>query len=147
VLVVTAGRTTDDMLVRAVGNISKTRGRLLGVVLNRVPLRGADSNYYGAQYGGYYGYGVSSSRSGRSRRWSGLWRRASKSSPGTDDETPGPRRRSPEMPPSNVSGLRTLSTRRNGSSPAGETAREGAKATATTTDGVGESPSTRRKRG
>ncbi|MFK5047755.1 tyrosine-protein kinase family protein, partial [Klebsiella pneumoniae] len=47
VLVVTAGRTTDDMLVRAVGNIAKTRGRLLGVVLNRVPLRGVDSSYYG----------------------------------------------------------------------------------------------------
>lgn len=56
VLVVTAGRTTDDMLTRAVDNLSKTRGRLLGIVLNRAPLRGPDSSYYGARYGGAYGY-------------------------------------------------------------------------------------------
>lgn len=54
-LVVTAGRTTDDMLRRAAENLAKTKGRLLGVVLNRVPRRGADAGYYGKQYAGYYG--------------------------------------------------------------------------------------------
>ncbi|MDZ5146137.1 polysaccharide biosynthesis tyrosine autokinase [Microbacterium testaceum] len=55
-LVITAGRTTDDMLRHASENLAKTKGRLLGVVLNRVPRRGADSGYYGKQYaGGYYG--------------------------------------------------------------------------------------------
>ena len=59
VLVVTSGRTTDDMLARAAENIAKTRGHLLGIVLNRAPLRGADSAYYGSKYAGYYGYGES----------------------------------------------------------------------------------------
>lgn len=113
VLVVTAGRTTDDMLVRAVGNIAKTRGRLLGVVLNRVPLRGADSGYYGSQYGGYYGYGAPDPRGGRTPWWRRPWRRAPGAAPASGDGEPGPRRRSAEPVPSNVSGLRTLSHRRS----------------------------------
>lgn len=54
-LVLTAGRTTDDMLKRAADNIAKTKGHLLGVVLNRVPRRGVDSGYYG-DYTRYYGH-------------------------------------------------------------------------------------------
>lgn len=119
VLVVTARRTTDDMLARAVENIAKTRGRLLGVVLNRVPLRGADSSYYGSQYGGYYGYGAPSTRGGKPW-WRRPWRRVSGAEVGPDDVVPGPRRRPSELPPSNVSGLRTLSQRRKASSLAGD---------------------------
>ncbi|WP_240663755.1 polysaccharide biosynthesis tyrosine autokinase [Microbacterium enclense] len=125
VLVVTAGRTTDDMLRRAVGNIAKTRGRLLGVVLNRVPLRGADSNYYGSQYGGYYGYGVESGRSDRSSWWR-RWRRPSEDAAQEGEDAPGPRRRSAEPLPANVRGLRTLPPLQNSSSAPGESTDEGA---------------------
>ncbi|WP_148272803.1 polysaccharide biosynthesis tyrosine autokinase [Microbacterium testaceum] len=124
VLVVTAGRTTDDMLVRASDNIGKTRGRLLGVVLNRVPLRGVDSSYYGSQYAGYYGYGAAS---GARRSW---WRRgwfgSAKRRPDDDAEAvadPGPRRRA-ALPPDNVSGLRTLSQRRTAGGQSGDTTGE-----------------------
>lgn len=147
VLVVTAGRTTDDMLRRAVGNIAKTRGRLLGVVLNRVPLRGADSNYYGSQYGGYYGYGVESARSDRSSWWR-RWRRPSEDAAQEGEDAPGPRRRSAEPPPANVRGLRTLPPLRNSSPVPGESTDEGAGAVvapvATTEDDV---RSRRRQRG
>lgn len=54
-LVLTAGRTTDDMLKRAVDNIAKTKGHLLGVVMNRVPRRSVDAGYYG-KYSRYYGH-------------------------------------------------------------------------------------------
>lgn len=92
-LVVTAGRTTDDMLTRAVDNLSKTRGRLLGIVLNRAPLRGPDSSYYGARYGGAYGYSEpdADTRKG-AKRTRGRDRRAS-SVMGAPGAT-GPRRRS-----------------------------------------------------
>lgn len=147
VLVVTAGRTTDDMLRRAVGNIAKTRGRLLGVVLNRVPLRGADSNYYGSQYGGYYGYGVESGRSDRSSWWR-RWRRPSEDAAQEGKDVPGPRRRSAEPLPANVRGLRTLPPLQNSSSVPGESTDEGAGAAvapvATTEDDV---RSRRRQRG
>ncbi|WP_295789870.1 polysaccharide biosynthesis tyrosine autokinase [uncultured Microbacterium sp.] len=93
VVVVTAGRTTDDMLTRAIDNIAKTRGRLLGIVLNRVPLRGPDSSYYGARYGGYDGYGEPDDTKGASARRSA--RRAARGSERrTDSEGAGPRRRS-----------------------------------------------------
>ncbi|WP_307487111.1 polysaccharide biosynthesis tyrosine autokinase [Microbacterium trichothecenolyticum] len=123
VVVVTAGRTTDDMLVRATQNITKTRGHILGIVLNRVPLRGADSNYYGMQYGGYYGYGVSREAS-RKPRWR-LRRRASGVSttdaPGTESS---PRRRSADLPAENVSALRPLPQRRTTATPVGEATNE-----------------------
>lgn len=116
VLVVTAGRTTDDMLARAADNIVKTRGRLLGVVLNRVPRRGIDSGYYGAQYAGYYGYGAPRKR----RRLFGR-RGRSDTVPGVaETEEAGPRRRSTGLPPENVSSLRTLSKRTTSASSTGE---------------------------
>lgn len=111
VLVVTAGRTTDDMLVRASDNLEKTRGRLLGVVLNRVPLRGVDSSYYGSQYAGYYGYGAP--KQTRRAWWRLGWFGRTKDQLGDDADTaahPGPRRHA-ALPPDNVSGLRTLSQR------------------------------------
>jgi len=121
VLVVTSGRTTDDMLVRAVDNIVKTRGRLLGVVLNRVPRRGADSGYYGGQYAGYYGYG------GEKKR--GLFRRGDRDR-GDESQVEGAaggegtRRPSGDLPPENVKALRTLSNRRTRSNDAGDAAGE-----------------------
>lgn len=121
VLVVTAGRTTDDMLSRAAENIGKTRGHLLGVVLNRVPLRGVDSSYYGARYGGYYGYG-SPRDEGRKRGLFGRRRRGTDGS--TPDESTGARRRSTDVQPENVSGLRTLSQRRTSAQAEGESSSE-----------------------
>ncbi len=121
VLVVTAGRTTDDMLSRAAENIGKTRGHLLGVVLNRVPLRGVDSSYYGGRYGGYYGYG-SPRDEGRKRGLFGRRRRGTDGS--TPDESTGVRRRSTDVQPENVSGLRTLSQRRTSAHAEGESSSE-----------------------
>lgn len=121
VLVVTAGRTTDDMLSRAAENIGKTRGHLLGVVLNRVPLRGVDSSYYGGRYGGYYGYG-SPRDEGRKRGLFGRRRRGTDGS--TPDESTGVRRRSTDVQPENVSGLRTLSQRRTSAQAEGESSSE-----------------------
>ncbi|BDV29759.1 polysaccharide biosynthesis tyrosine autokinase [Microbacterium terricola] len=53
-LVVSAGRTTYEMLQKALDNIAKANGRVLGVVLNKVPKRGAGAAYYGYQYNGRY---------------------------------------------------------------------------------------------
>jgi capsular exopolysaccharide synthesis family protein len=54
VVVVSAGKTTYDMLHKALGNLGKAHARPLGVVLNKVPRRGADATYYGYQYRGDY---------------------------------------------------------------------------------------------
>jgi capsular exopolysaccharide synthesis family protein len=53
-LVVSAGRTTFDMMHKAVENIGRANGRVLGVVLNKIPQRGADAASYGYQYRGDY---------------------------------------------------------------------------------------------
>lgn len=145
VLVVTSGRTTDDMLVRATENLEKTRGRLLGIVLNRVPLRGADSHYYGSQYGGYYGYGMPESR--RAGSWWHRLRRngsAPRTAAGGTSE-PGPRRRSAELPPSNVSGLRTLSARAAVQRSSGEPANEGRAPVASVANESGPAVGSRRR--
>ncbi|MCT9819062.1 polysaccharide biosynthesis tyrosine autokinase [Microbacterium sp. W1N] len=68
-LVVSAGRTTYDMMQKAVENIGKANGRVLGVVLNKVPKRGAESGYYGYQYRGeYYSAAPVTRRSLRKKR-------------------------------------------------------------------------------
>jgi capsular exopolysaccharide synthesis family protein len=54
VVVATVGTTTYDVLGKALGNLSKVRGRALGVVLNRVPRKGMGAAYYGYQYSGKY---------------------------------------------------------------------------------------------
>ena len=41
IVVVSAGKTTYDMMHKALGNLEKARARALGVVLNKVPKRGA----------------------------------------------------------------------------------------------------------
>jgi capsular exopolysaccharide synthesis family protein len=52
-LVLSAGRTTFDMVEKASENISRVNGHIIGAVLNKVPRRG--SSYYGYQYkAGYY---------------------------------------------------------------------------------------------
>jgi len=53
-IVVSSGKTTFDMLQRAIANITRTTGRVLGVVLNKVPRKGAESAYYGREYYGAY---------------------------------------------------------------------------------------------
>lgn len=53
-LVVSAGRTTYEMLQKALENIARANGRVLGVVLNKVPRRGGEAGYYGYQYRGDY---------------------------------------------------------------------------------------------
>lgn len=54
IVVVSSGKTTFDMLQRAVDSITRTTGRVLGVVLNKVPRKGAESAYYGREYYGAY---------------------------------------------------------------------------------------------
>ncbi|MBT2485011.1 MULTISPECIES: polysaccharide biosynthesis tyrosine autokinase [unclassified Microbacterium] len=53
-IVVSSGKTTFDMLQRAISAITRTKGRVLGVVLNRVPRKGAESAYYGREYYGTF---------------------------------------------------------------------------------------------
>ena len=54
-LVVRHGKTTKDQVRHSVERLEAVGGRILGVVLNMVPSRGADSSYgYGYGYG--YGY-------------------------------------------------------------------------------------------
>ena len=53
-LIVSAGRTTYEMMQKAVENIGKANGRVFGVVLNKVPQRGAGGSAYGYQYRGSY---------------------------------------------------------------------------------------------
>lgn len=54
IVVVSSGKTTFDMLHRAVKNVQRTSGRVLGVVLNKVPRKGAESAYYGHEYYGVH---------------------------------------------------------------------------------------------
>ncbi|MGF3055964.1 polysaccharide biosynthesis tyrosine autokinase [Microbacterium sp. YY-01] len=54
IVVSTVGKTTYEVLGKALGNIERANGRALGLVLNRVPRRGSGSVYYGYQYHGEY---------------------------------------------------------------------------------------------
>jgi capsular exopolysaccharide synthesis family protein len=69
-LVVTkAGTTTSEVLLKALHNLKQVNARALGVVLNRVPLRGPGAVYYGYQYRGKYYRGENSDAgSGRRKR-------------------------------------------------------------------------------
>jgi Mrp family chromosome partitioning ATPase len=53
-VVARARKTTTDHLQRALGNLERVRGRVLGVILNCVPTKGPDTYSYG-----YYGTYVS----------------------------------------------------------------------------------------
>ena len=49
-IVVTLGKTTYDLLDKALDTLRKARGRALGIVLNKAPLRGADASPYSYEY-------------------------------------------------------------------------------------------------
>ena len=49
-VVVTLGKTTDDLLEKSLDTLRKARGRALGIVLNKAPLRGADATPYAYEY-------------------------------------------------------------------------------------------------
>ena len=49
-VVVTMGKTTYDLLDKALDTLRKARGRALGIVLNKAPTRGADANTYSYDY-------------------------------------------------------------------------------------------------
>ncbi|KRE25825.1 polysaccharide biosynthesis tyrosine autokinase [Agromyces sp. Soil535] len=49
-VVVTLGKTTDDLLDKALATLRKARGRALGIVLNKAPLRGVDASPYSYDY-------------------------------------------------------------------------------------------------
>ncbi|WP_448811691.1 polysaccharide biosynthesis tyrosine autokinase [Agromyces bauzanensis] len=49
-VVVTLGKTTHDLLDKALDTLRKARGRALGIVLNKAPLRGADASPYAYAY-------------------------------------------------------------------------------------------------
>lgn len=49
-LVTTVGRTTYDLVEKALGALEKVRGHILGLVLNRAPMSGADAGVYAYEY-------------------------------------------------------------------------------------------------
>ncbi|MEP6477976.1 MAG: polysaccharide biosynthesis tyrosine autokinase [Rhodoglobus sp.] len=53
-IVASAGKTTVDALDKSLQNLARVNGHPLGVILNRVPRRGAGGGYYGYQYKGEY---------------------------------------------------------------------------------------------
>ncbi|MEA9986512.1 polysaccharide biosynthesis tyrosine autokinase [Subtercola sp. RTI3] len=55
IVVISAGKTTSDELQKALANIAKTSGKTLGVILNRVPTKGAIGRGYGYYAAAYYG--------------------------------------------------------------------------------------------
>ncbi|WP_344818052.1 polysaccharide biosynthesis tyrosine autokinase [Microbacterium soli] len=54
IVVSTVGKTTFEVLGKALGNLERADARALGIVLNRVPRRGSGAAYYGYQYHGDY---------------------------------------------------------------------------------------------
>ena len=54
VIVGTVGKTTYEVLGKALGNLERAGARALGIILNRVPRRGSGAAYYGYQYHGDY---------------------------------------------------------------------------------------------
>jgi Mrp family chromosome partitioning ATPase len=55
-LVVTAGKTTYDLAAKAFGALESARGRALGMVINKAPMRGADASPYAYDYYTYYSH-------------------------------------------------------------------------------------------
>nr|MBS1901058.1 polysaccharide biosynthesis tyrosine autokinase [Actinomycetota bacterium] len=53
-IVGTVGKTTYEVLGKALGNLERAGARALGIVLNKVPRRGSGATYYGYQYHGKY---------------------------------------------------------------------------------------------
>jgi capsular exopolysaccharide synthesis family protein len=97
-IVTSAGRTTYDMLQKALENLEKANARTLGVVLNKVPRRGAGGGYYGYQYQAYQSNATGAGGKGAS-------------SGATAEAAPGPRRSS-AVPGGSAVEAETVSTAR-----------------------------------
>jgi len=54
-LVVSLGKTTYDLVEKALDTLQKARGRALGIVLNKAPLKGVDASPYSQGYRSEYG--------------------------------------------------------------------------------------------
>jgi capsular exopolysaccharide synthesis family protein len=54
IVVGTVGKTTYEVLRKALGNLERSNARALGIVLNRMPRKKGSSAYYGYQYTGDY---------------------------------------------------------------------------------------------
>jgi len=80
ILVVTVGKTTYDLVEKAIDALQKVRGRVLGVVLNRAPLTGSGSK-------NYYAYEYSTGQDGGDGKH--------RSHPASEQEQPAPRPRRP----------------------------------------------------
>ena len=63
-VVVSLGKTTYDLLEKALDTLRKARGRALGIVLNKAPLRGADASPYSYDYRREYANKPKSAKSG-----------------------------------------------------------------------------------
>ncbi|WEG08168.1 polysaccharide biosynthesis tyrosine autokinase [Microbacterium horticulturae] len=87
-VVVSAGRTTYDVLQKALENLHRAHGKVLGVVLNKMPRKGAGSGYY---YG--YGYYYSEDEGAAPTGTPGKPAKATKATKATA-ESAGPRRAS-----------------------------------------------------
>ena len=55
IVVVSLGKTTYDLLEKALDTLHKSSGRALGIVLNKAPLKGADASPYSYEYRREYG--------------------------------------------------------------------------------------------
>ncbi|WP_422933353.1 polysaccharide biosynthesis tyrosine autokinase [Sinomonas sp. P47F7] len=64
IVVARARKTTSDNLQRALGNLGRVRGRVLGIILNCVATKGSDAYSYG-YYGTYSSGGKEQKRRGR----------------------------------------------------------------------------------
>ncbi len=83
-LVISAGTTIDSELATALDHLSDVNGRALGVILNKVPRKGANSGSYAGYYAGdYQAVGAGSSRKRRTTA-----RRSGDSEPVSDDTAP-----------------------------------------------------------
>ena len=49
-VVISTGKTLDTELGAALGQLEAVRGKVLGVIFNRVPKRDSTSGYYGGSY-------------------------------------------------------------------------------------------------
>jgi capsular exopolysaccharide synthesis family protein len=73
-VVITSGKTVDAELGTALSHLEAVRGKALGVILNKVPRRGAAASYYS---GYYYTDDYSSRRSlRRESGWASVFRRS-----------------------------------------------------------------------
>lgn len=54
ILVVRAGKSTTDQVEQALQNLEQVSGKVLGLILNRVSIRGSSGSYYGYQHTGKY---------------------------------------------------------------------------------------------